>query len=255
MFGLFCSLVSKFFAAFPAQRPEVKNQRLLKIMDYKIYPLGESAVTIDFGNIISIELNNLVINLAKSIEQNNFRGFVECVPTYSSLTIFYDVFTVRKSHSNFRNAFSCVKNFLETSINYLPEAKNIKSEIIEIPVSFEKDSALDLEFVAEINNLKSSKVIEIFLSKTYRVFMLGFLPGFAYMGEVDERIAAPRKPTPRTKVPKGSVGIAGTQTGIYPLESPGGWQIIGRTNVKLFTPHEKKPTFLNAGDLIKFSRI
>lgn len=224
-------------------------------MNYKIYPLGESAVTIDFGNIISIDLNNFVINLANSIEQNNFKGLIECVPAYSSLTIFYDISAVRQSQSNFRNAFYYVKTFAENAINNLSASKNIEPKIIEIPVSFDNDSALDLEFVAEINNLKPKKVIEIFLSKIYKVFMLGFLPGFAYMGEIDERIVAPRKQTPRMKVPKGSVGIAGTQTGIYPLESPGGWQIIGRTDVELFTPHQKKPTLLNAGDLIRFSKI
>jgi KipI family sensor histidine kinase inhibitor len=101
-------------------------------------------------------------------------------------------------------------------------------------------------------NLTPDKVVEIFLSKTYRVFMLGFLPGFSYMGEVDERIVTPRRQTPRTKVPKGSVGIAGRQTGIYSLESPGGWQIIGRTIVELFTPEAETPTFLQAGDSVKF---
>jgi KipI family sensor histidine kinase inhibitor len=103
-----------------------------------------------------------------------------------------------------------------------------------------------------MKNLTASQVIEIFLAKTYRVYLLGFLPGFAYMGEVDERIAAPRKRSPRLKVPKGSVGIAGRQTGIYSLASPGGWQIIGKTNVELFTPERAAPTFLNAGDLVRF---
>ncbi len=215
---------------------------------YKIYPLGESALTVDFGNIISVEINEFVINLSNQIEKENFKGFIECVPAYSSLTIFYDLFQVRKIYGDFQ----FVENFIKTTINNLPKSKVSKSKIIEIPVSFDKESALDLEFVAESNNLKPSEVIEIFLSKTYKVFMLGFLPGFAYMGEVDERIAAPRKSSPRLKVPKGSVGIAGQQTGIYSLESPGGWQIIGRTNVELFTPNEKTPTSLRAGDWVKF---
>ena len=110
------------------------------------------------------------------------------------------------------------------------------SRTVEIPVRFDAESALDLEFVAESNGLSREKVIEIFTGTTYRVFMLGFLPGFSYMGEVDDRIATPRKETPRLSVPRGSVGIAGKQTGIYSLESPGGWQIIGRTDVELFTP-------------------
>ena len=108
-------------------------------------------------------------------------------------------------------------------------------------------------YISETKNLAKEKIIEIFTARTYRVFMLGFLPGFAYLGEVDERIAVPRKETPRLKVPQGSVGIAGNQTGIYPLESPGGWQIIGKTETKLFTPNEKKPTFFQCGDLVKFT--
>ena len=125
--------------------------------------------------------------------------------------------------------------------------------VIEIPFDYSDEFALDLDYISETKNLAKEKIIEIFTAQTYRVFMLGFLPGFAYMGEVDERIAVPRKATPRLKVPQGSVGIAGNQTGIYPLESPGGWQIIGKTETELFTPDEKNPTFLQAGDLVKFT--
>jgi KipI family sensor histidine kinase inhibitor len=124
--------------------------------------------------------------------------------------------------------------------------------LIEIPVCFDERYALDLNFVASSNDLSPDKVIEIFLAVTYRVYMLGFLPGFSYMGEVDRRIATPRKSSPRLKVPKGSVGIAGKQTGIYSLESPGGWQIIGRTDIELFTPQAESPTFLHAGDSVRF---
>lgn len=223
-------------------------------MDYKIYPLGESAVTIDFGNIISTELNELIIDLAKHIEKNNFVGYTECIPAYSTLTVFYDLFTTR-NNSDFQTAFETVKNHLENSIKNLSKSSKKKSKIIEIPVSFKKEFAPDLEFVAETNSLKPKDVIEIFLSKTYRVFMLGFLPGFAYMGELDEKISTPRKETPRTNVQKGSVGIAGKQTGIYPLKSPGGWQIIGRTDTNLFNPKNKNPTLFQPGDLVKFIKV
>lgn len=221
-------------------------------MNYKIYPLGESAVTIDFGNQISIKVNQKVINISKHIEQNNFTGFIECVPAYATLTVFYDVFQVRKHYSDFHTAFEFVKYFLKNLIEKVPKEEIINPKMKEISISFDEESSLDLEFVAETNSLTTVEVCEIFLSKTYRVFMLGFLPGFAYMGELDERIATPRKQTPRTTVPKGSVGIAGKQTGIYPLESPGGWQIIGRTDVELFNPNNEKPTLFQAGDLVKF---
>jgi len=221
----------------------------------KNFPLGENALTIELGEEISEKLNRRILKLAKYFEQNKFEGFIEIVPAYASLTIFYDVFKVRKSHPAFPTAFEAVKNLAETGLRNLKEISENEPRLIEIPVSFDAEFALDLEFVAEINNLETREVIEIFTAKTYRVYMLGFLPGFAYMGEVDRRIAAPRRPSPRLKTPKGSVGIAGTQTGIYSLASPGGWQIIGKTDTKLFTPDAETPTFLQAGDLVKFYRI
>jgi len=221
-------------------------------MNYKIFPLGENALTIDFGNEISLELNGKVLRLAEFLARNSFAGFVEIVPAYSSLTIFYDVFTVRKNFPAFQTAFEAVKALVENALPNLNEIEFVEPRLVKIPVCFDAESALDLDWVAAENNLTREKAIEIFLSKTYRVFMLGFLPGFAYMGETDERIAAPRKPAPRLKVPRGSVGIAGRQTGIYPFESPGGWQIIGRTTQELFTPDAENPTFLQAGDLVEF---
>jgi len=218
----------------------------------KIFPLGESALTIDFGNEISVRLNTCVLKLANFFAENSFAGFEEIVPAYSSLTIFYDVFTVRKNYQEFSTAFEAVKSFAENALRNSSDFQTNELRTIKIPVCFDKKFALDLEFVATSSNLSPEKVVEIFVGKTYRVFMLGFLPGFSYMGEVDERISTPRKQTPRTKVPKGSVGIAGKQTGIYSLSSPGGWQIIGKTNIELFTPEAETPTFLRAGDSVKF---
>lgn len=218
----------------------------------KIFPLGENALTVEFANEIAPETNDKAINLASSISQSSFEGFIETLPAYASLTIFYDVVRVRKNFQQFSTAFEAVKNFVENAAEKLTETKKKISRRIEIPVRFDEDSALDLKFVAETNGLRPKEVIEIFTAQTFRVYMLGFLPGFAYMGEVDRRIAAPRKVSPRVKVPRGSVGIAGRQTGIYSLASPGGWQIIGRTDVELFTPHAQTPTFLQAGDSVKF---
>ena len=221
-------------------------------MKYKIFPLGDHALTVEFGNEISSESNNRVLNLARFFDANSFPGFIELVPAYASLTVFYNVSIIRKHFSEFPTAFETVKNFTETALQNLENYAESDSRLIEIPVCFDEEYALDLETLASGKNMSAERVIEIFLAKTYRVYMLGFLPGFSYMGEVDERIAAPRKQTPRLKVPKGSVGIAGKQTGIYSLESPGGWQIIGRTNVEMFTPKEETPTFLQAGDSVKF---
>jgi KipI family sensor histidine kinase inhibitor len=132
---------------------------------------------------------------------------------------------------------------------------DLERDLIEIPAKFDGSSGPDLQLVSESSSLSINEVIEIFSSKTYKVFMIGFLPGFAYMGEVDERLRMARKDKPRLTVPKGSIGIAGSQTGVYPLESPGGWQIIGRTNVELFTPNGPTPSLLSAGDVVKFVAI
>lgn len=221
-------------------------------MNVKIFSLGDNALTIEFDNRISVAANNRVLSLARFLDENSFTGFIEIIPAYASLSVFYDVAIVRRNFADFPTAFDAVKSFLETAVRNLGDSEENAARLIEIPVCFDKEFALDLGTIAALNNLESDEVIEIFLSKIYRVYMLGFLPGFAYMGEVDERIAAPRKSTPRLKVPGGSVGIAGRQTGIYPFESPGGWQIVGRTNVEMFTPQEKSPTFLQAGDSVKF---
>jgi len=222
--------------------------------NYKIFPLGENALTIEFGNEISETLNRQVISLDKYLSENPFQGLIEIVPAYASLTVFFDILTVKKNQPNFPTAFEAVKNVVSDTLKSLKIIKKADSRLIEIPVIFDEESSPDLKFVAETNKLSTEKVIEIFLSQTYRVYMLGFLPGFAYMGEIDEKIAAPRKESPRQNVSAGSVGIAGRQTGIYPFDSPGGWQIIGRTETKLFTPESENPTLCQTGDSVKFYR-
>lgn len=219
----------------------------------RFFPLGENALTISFGNLISVEINEKVLNLARFIEENKPRFIIDVIPAYSSLTIIYSVLEVRKIYPNFSFSFDAVKNLVEKKLEDLVENNfETQSRLIEIPCKFDKDSAIDLDFIAHEKNLSPKEIIEIFTAKTYRVFMLGFLPAFAYMGEVDEKIAVPRKETPRIKVPKGSIGIAGNQTGIYPFSSPGGWQIIGKTDTEMFTPNAENTTFLQAGDLVKF---
>jgi inhibitor of KinA len=213
-------------------------------VNYKIFSIGENALTIDFGQVISTDLNNKVLQLAEFIEHNSFTGFIELVPAYSSLTIFYDLRIVRQNFKQFPTAFSAVQNFAEMAL------KNLK-----IPVCYHKNFAPDLEFVAQNANLTIDEVIKIHTSKYYRVFMIGFLPGFAYLGEIDEKISAPRQSTPRNWIEKGSVGIAGRQTGIYPLDSPGGWQIIGKTPIEMFQPRNKQISFLQTGDSVQFYEI
>ena len=224
-------------------------------MKQQIFSINENAVTIDFGNEISVALNDKVLALDQFIEKNKFHGFIESVPAYSSLGVFFDLRKVRTAYQQFPTAFDFVKNYLENAVKNLAETEKNTLRIVKIPVNYDAAFAPDLEFVANCAKLSVEEVIKIHTGITYRVFMLGFLPAFVYLGEVDERIAAPRKLVPRTKIEAGSVGIAGRQTGIYPLESPGGWQIIGKTPVEIFTPHLESISLLQTGDFVKFHRL
>lgn len=217
----------------------------------RFFSVSEFSICVSFENRISEKVNQKILELADFIEKNPFAGMTEIVPAFSSLTIFYNPFVVSKNSLTSSTAFDAVKFYLENALQNLTESEKKTARQIEIVFDASNEHALDLEFIGNIKKLSKAEIIEIFTSKIYRVFMLGFLPGFAYMGEVDARITVPRKETPRLKVPKGSVGIAGNQTGIYPLESPGGWQIIGRTETEMFTPNEENPTYLRAGDLVK----
>jgi inhibitor of KinA len=218
----------------------------------RIFPLGDSAVTVEFGNEISLDLNREAIALSEHFESNPFPGFRETVPAYSSTTIFFDPQQVRKSFAPGSSAFEFVRRLAEQAAGELSYSEQSGRAPVDVRVIFDSDSSLDLEEVSEFAGLDPDEVISLFLERTYRVFMIGFLPGFAYMGEVDDLIAVPRKHTPRTKVPAGSVGIAGKQTGIYPLDSPGGWQIIGRTEMKMFDPDSDPSCPLRSGDSVKF---
>jgi inhibitor of KinA len=220
--------------------------------DVRFFPLGDSAITVEFGNTISVELNRLSVALSDQLKRDPFPGFIEAVPAYASTSIYYDIVQVRSSFPEPQNAYDTVKSLTKRLLRSLSISEDLQSRLVEIPVRFDPDAGPDLEIVAAVSGLSVGTVIEIFTDTIYRVFMLGFLPGFSYMGEVDDRIATPRKDTPRGRVEKGSVGIAGKQTGIYSLQSPGGWQIIGRTGVELFTPDDESPCFLGPGDQVRF---
>jgi len=206
---------------------------------YQIYPLGDRALTIDFGNKIDEAINSLVIAAFKKLQKDVLPTMIEAVPAYSTLAIYYQPAVIKKMYPS-RTAFQSMKQLTEAWLNtFNPEENNSEQRKIEVPVWYYD------EF---------KELIEIHTSREYRVYMLGFLPGFAYMGEVDERIALPRKPQPEM-VLAGSVGIAGKQTGVYPFASPGGWQIIGRTPLQLFRPLDISPTLFQAGDKVKFYSI
>ncbi|MEP6946025.1 MAG: 5-oxoprolinase subunit PxpB [Acidobacteriota bacterium] len=224
--------------------------------DYpRYFPLGDSAITVEFGNVISARINAEAIALGVYMDKHPFYGYVESVPAYASTTIFYDPMAVRSdSAPEFTTAFEAVKQKMIAAVQNLQVRDPIDLEPIAIPVDFSARAGLDLELISASSDMTVDEVITAFVDRIYRVYMLGFLPGFAYMGEVDERIATPRKSVPRKAVPKGSVGIAGLQTGIYSLTSPGGWQIVGCTDMEIFCPESDDPCLLRPGDSVLFVR-
>lgn len=224
------------------------------IIPYRIFPLGDTAITVDFGNRIDEALNNEVIARVNQLQQYPLPGMIEVVPAYSSFTVCYDVLSVKKTINAEQTVFELIKQQLVERLQQPVHPKKTVLEIISIPVCYDIEFALDIQYLAGTKNISVDEVIDIHTSKNYKVYMLGFLPGFAYMGEVDERIIMPRKLQPVNITP-GSVGIAGKQTGIYPFASPGGWQIIGRTPLKLFDTGNEEPALLKAGLTIQFYSI
>ena len=223
--------------------------------NYTIFPLGDTAVTIDFGNSMDEVINQEVLSLFHSLKENFMPGIIELVPAYSSLTIYYEMLTVRKNNPRYKTAYDALKEKIVEKLAEPIAELPVLSQSVKIPVCYDKTFAPDLDELTATKNITIDELIRIHTSKTYSVYMLGFLPGFTYMGKVDDEIAMPRKVNPRQRVEAGSVGIAGYQTGIYPLPSPGGWQIIGRTPVRLFNANTDELTLLKPGDKVRFYSI
>ena len=181
-----------------------------------------------------------------------FTGFIETVPAYNSLAIFYDGRTVRQHYTLTNTAHEFVENFTKSLLSALQPVQNDDAAPKEIPVYYNGE---DLEHIAATHQLTTDEIIRIHSENPVKVFMIGFLPGFAYMGKVDKRIATPRRSIPRLNVKAGSVGIAGIQTGIYPLDSPGGWQIVGQTPFRIFDTSKSNPCMFAAGDTVRFKAI
>jgi inhibitor of KinA len=219
---------------------------------YTIFPLGDTAITIDLGNRIDEHINKQVISLFQLFKNKPFPGTTDVVPAYSSLTIYYDIMKIQTDGAS--TIFETVKRKVEETLRSATEINEPGAEIISIPVCYNPEFGKDIEWLATQKKLTADELIHLHTRRTYRVYMIGFLPGFAYMGEVDELLATSRKPQPE-KVIAGSIGIAGKQTGIYPLNSPGGWQIIGQTPIKLFDLDKQEPVLLKAGDSVQFYPI
>lgn len=212
----------------------------------RFLPAGDKGVVIEFGNSISKEINKKIRSLMLAIEQAELPGIMELIPTYRSLLVLYEPLAWKYGDLILQ---------LEKIEANLGALKLPEPQVILLPVVYGGEYGPDLNFVSEHAKLTPEEVIKIHTGTDYLIYMLGFTPGFPYLGGMDERIATPRLQTPRTKIPAGSVGIAGSQTGVYPIESPGGWQIIGRTPVKLFDPAREKPVLLQAGNYVRFYQI
>lgn len=225
----------------------------MKSLDaYEIYPLGERAATIRFGTGIDPDIHKRVRAMMSVLEEKPFPGLVEAAPAFTTVTVYYDPLRVGGGAS----PFDAVCLHLRELLSQVDDAHMEKPpRTVEIPVRYGGGLGPDLAEVAERNGLTPQEVIRIHSEPVYTVYMIGFAPGFPYLGGMPEQIAAPRKNSPRLKVPAGSVGIAGKQTGIYPLDTPGGWQIIGRTPLNLFRTDQSPPSLLLAGDLVRFRPI
>lgn len=223
----------------------------------KFKPLSDSALFVIFGDSISTETHDKIQYFYETLKNHPFEGLIELVPGYTNICIHYDIMQVAKSslYNGTQSIYSTIVSYLQALLQQNTEISVNDKRIVEIPVVYGGEYGPDLQYVAEYHNLSVEEVIKRHTESECLVYMLGFAPGFAFMGGLDESIATPRKETPRLAIPAGSVGIAGKQTGAYPFETPGGWQIIGRTPQPLFLPNEYPPTYLKAGDRIRFKAI
>lgn len=239
----------------------MKQQLEQVVLTYQMLPIGEAALMVEFGKGIHPETNKKVKALADYLEQQPLPGMLEYVSAYSSVTVFYNPAQVKQycqQHSGQHNeqlAYKIIAGLLEDVLSNLDYSASASSRTVEIPVCYGSEYGPDLGVVAEHNKLSMEEVINIHSQGQYLVYMIGFAPGFPYLGGMSEKIATPRRSSPRLEIPAGSVGIAGMQTGVYPITTPGGWQLIGRTPLALFCPQDEIPSLLRAGDVIKFKPI
>ena len=214
---------------------------------WRLVPVGESVLVVEFEERIDQAVNSRAVLLASRVRAAAVAGVRDIVPTFRSVAVYFDPL---------QTDYDALVSRLEADVAALAaparDADHAVVDPIRVPVCYGGEFGPDLAEVAAFGGVTESEAARLHATPVYRVFMLGFLPGFAYMGTVDRRIAAPRRSNPRTRVPAGSVAIAGPQTGIYPCESPGGWQLIGRTTLCLFDPSRQEPSTFAAGDLVQF---
>ncbi|MGG1659835.1 5-oxoprolinase subunit PxpB [Brevibacillus sp. NRS-1366] len=222
--------------------------------NHEFSPLGDSGVIVKLGDVIDQKTHEKVVTFSEYLQKHPFPGMIEFVPSFTTMTVYYDPVLLFDPKSNVI-PYERVLAILGQMVGELQKRQMGEDRLVEIPVCYGGSFGPDLEAVATHNGLSSEEVIAIHSSTEYLVYMIGFAPGFPYLGGMDERLATPRRSSPRLAIPMGSVGIGGSQTGIYSVESPGGWQIIGRTPQSLFQPDDKSPSLLRSGDKVRFRPI
>ncbi|WDL99644.1 5-oxoprolinase subunit PxpB [Alicyclobacillus sp. ALC3] len=207
---------------------------------------GDEAILVRFGRGIDLQVHRQIRQFCTELAQCAIPGVIECVPAYDCASVVFNPDVVRAA---------VLVSKLETIVRAAAGNIVTPARVVEIPVCYGGNKGPDLAYVANRTGMTEADVIAIHSAPDYTVYMIGFAPGFPYLGGMDTSIAVPRKATPRPTIPAGSVGIAGAQTGVYPLETPGGWQLIGRTPLRLFDPVSNPPTLLRAGDVVRFRAI
>jgi inhibitor of KinA len=220
----------------------------------RLFPLGDAAVVVQFGDSISPAVHLAIQDFSAHLKHQPFAGLRECVPAFTTLTVYYDPWLVSEQGQYQPYERAC--ELLQRTLLDAPAAPPVTTfETVEIPVCYGGDQGPDLAAVAHHTGLTPTEVIARHTAPTYLVHMIGFTPGFPYLGGLDAQLATPRRAEPRPLVPAGAVGIAGAQTGIYSLPTPGGWQLIGRTPLRLFDPNAASPSLLRAGQHLRFVPI
>lgn len=213
------------------------------MQNIRILTAGDSSLLVEFGKEISPQINRKIANTVQLMREQHIEGVVDVIPAFCSLLINYDPRVI---------SYEKMKKRIAALVKVDIKGGESVKKVFEIPVVYGGEYGPDLAYIAERAGLSEQEVIDIHSSCDYLIYMLGFLPGFCYLGGLDERIHTPRLATPRIRIPAGSVGIGGSQTGIYPLDSPGGWQLMGMTPVKTYDPEREVPILVEAGDYIRF---
>ena len=224
--------------------------------DLQFFQISENAISLEFGDDINEETLDRIARLNQSIRRNPFEGLLSTIPAYTTLTLYFNpVALMNDPDLKGLTTLDKISGYIKSIHVETKNDQQIHNQIMQIPVCYDPAFGFDLQELSSFYQLKKEEIIDIHSSAVYTVYMIGFVPGFPYLGGLSEKLTTPRKQNPRAAIPAGSVGIAGQQTGIYPLETPGGWQIIGRTPLKLFNVNRQQPSLLKAGDKLKFEPV